>query len=167
MVMEAPVVTGVVDMAGVVTVVGMVVMGVVEVDMEEDMEVVEVAMEGDMVEEGVNVPKPCPTFEHTSFPSYLLDAISAAGFQKPTPIQLQGWPIALSGRDMIGIAETGSGKTLAFLLPGIVHINAQPYLRSGDGPIALILAPTRELVEQIRAQCRLFASPSKINHAGI
>lgn len=43
--------------------------------------------------------------------------------------QLQGWPIALSGRDMIGIAETGSGKTLAFLLPAIVHINAQPFLR--------------------------------------
>lgn len=38
---------------------------------------------------GVNVPKPCPTFEHTSFPSYLLDAISAAGFQKPTPIQVR------------------------------------------------------------------------------
>ena len=47
---------------------------------------------------------------------------------KPTPIQIQGWPVALSGRDMVGIAETGSGKTLAFLGPAIVHINAQPSL---------------------------------------
>ncbi|PFH37203.1 DEAD (Asp-Glu-Ala-Asp) box polypeptide 17 [Besnoitia besnoiti] len=114
---------------------------------------------------GQNVPKPVPTFEYTSFPSYILDVINQTGFQKPTAIQVQGWPIALSGRDMIGIAETGSGKTLAFLLPAIVHINAQPYLNKGDGPIVLILAPTRELVEQIRSQCRTFAGPSKIHHA--
>lgn len=42
-----------------------------------------------------------------------------------TPIQAQGWPMALLGRDMIGISATGSGKTLAFLLPGMIHINAQ------------------------------------------
>ncbi|OXB69420.1 UNVERIFIED_CONTAM: hypothetical protein H355_015857, partial [Colinus virginianus] len=78
---------------------------------------------------GHGVPKPVPTFEHTSFPSYILDVIRQTGFARPTAIQVQGWPIALSGRDMIGIAETGSGKTLAFLLPAIVHINAQPYLK--------------------------------------
>lgn len=66
---------------------------------------------------------------------------------------MQGWPIALAGRDMVGIAETGSGKTLAFLLPAIVHINAQPYLSKGDGPIVLILAPTRELAVQIQDEC--------------
>jgi len=66
---------------------------------------------------------------------------------------VQGWPIALAGRDMVGIAETGSGKTLAFLLPAIVHINAQPYLSKGDGPIVLILAPTRELAVQIQDEC--------------
>lgn len=42
-----------------------------------------------------------------------------------SPIQSQGWPMALLGRDMIGISATGSGKTLAFLLPGMIHINAQ------------------------------------------
>lgn len=52
-----------------------------------------------------------------------------AGFQEPTAIQSQGWPMALKGKDLIGLAETGSGKTLAYLLPAIVHINAQPYLR--------------------------------------
>ena len=55
----------------------------------------------------------------------------AAGFSAPTPIQAQGWPMALQGRDVIAVAETGSGKTLAYLLPAIVHINAQPYLEPG------------------------------------
>lgn len=56
---------------------------------------------------------------------YVLEEIRHIGFEKPTPIQCQGWPMALSGRDMVGISATGSGKTLAFLLPAIVHINAQ------------------------------------------
>jgi len=51
----------------------------------------------------------------------------------------------MSGRDFIGIAETGSGKTLAFLLPMFRHVLDQHALKEGDGPIALVLAPTREL----------------------
>ena len=56
---------------------------------------------------------------------YVLAEITRAGFKEPSPIQAQGWPMALLGRDLVGIAETGSGKTLAYLLPGVVHINAQ------------------------------------------
>ncbi|GBE61469.1 DEAD box polypeptide 17 [Babesia ovata] len=111
---------------------------------------------------GKDVPKPVVSFDQTSFPDYIIKAIAAAGFTSPTPIQVQGWPIALSGRDVIGIAETGSGKTLAFLLPAVVHINAQHLLRPGDGPIVLVLAPTRELVEQIRQQCTQFGASSRI-----
>ena len=59
---------------------------------------------------------------------YCLEVIAKLGFVEPTPIQAQGWPMALKGRDLIGIAETGSGKTLAYLLPAIVHISAQPRL---------------------------------------
>lgn len=59
---------------------------------------------------------------------YVMQEIAKAGFTEPTPIQSQGWPMALKGRDLIGIAETGSGKTLAYLLPAIVHVNAQPIL---------------------------------------
>lgn len=59
---------------------------------------------------------------------YVLEEVTKAGFVEPTPIQAQGWPMALKGRDLIGIAETGSGKTLAYLLPAIVHVNAQPIL---------------------------------------
>merc|ERR1740117_2277419 len=65
---------------------------------------------------------------------------------------------------MIGISATGSGKTLAFLLPAIVHINAQPYLQPGDGPIVLVLAPTRELAVQIKVECDKFGSSSQIKN---
>lgn len=64
--------------------------------------------------------------------------IQAQNWQNPTPIQAIGWPSALSGSDLVGIAQTGSGKTLAFILPAIVHINHQPYLERGDGPIVSI-----------------------------
>lgn len=59
---------------------------------------------------------------------YVLGEVLKAGFTEPTPIQAQGWPMALLGRDLVGLAETGSGKTLAYMLPAVVHINAQPYL---------------------------------------
>jgi len=113
---------------------------------------------------GRNVPKPVRTFEEASFPDYVLEEIQRVGFKEPSPIQVQGWPIALSGRDMVGIAETGSGKTLAFLLPAIVHINAQPYLSKGDGPIVLVLAPTRELACQIQEEANRFGKTSKIKN---
>merc|ERR1719181_740779 len=103
-------------------------------------------------------------FEDAGFPDYVMDSINRAGFKEPSAIQAQGWPVALSGRDMIGVAETGSGKTLAFLLPGIVHINAQPELRRGDGPIMLVLAPTRELAMQIQKECDKFGSSSRIRN---
>lgn len=74
---------------------------------------------------GKGVPKPVYTFEEASMPEYVLQEVLKQGFDKPTPIQSQGWPMALLGRDMVGISATGSGKTLAFLLPAMIHINAQ------------------------------------------
>lgn len=59
---------------------------------------------------------------------HCLEVIAKLGFVEPTPIQAQGWPMALTGRDLVGIAETGSGKTLSYLLPAIVHVSAQPRL---------------------------------------
>lgn len=116
---------------------------------------------------GTGVPKPITSFEEAGLPSYILKEIQACGFAKPTPIQCQGWPMALSGKDMVGIAETGSGKTLAYVLPGIVHINAQPFLRPGDGPIVLILAPTRELAMQIQKEADNFGTSSRIKNTCI
>lgn len=62
---------------------------------------------------------------------------------------LQAIPAIMKGRDVIGIAKTGSGKTLAFLLPMFRHIVDQPPLEDTDGPIAIIMTPTRELCMQI------------------
>merc|ERR1712083_349972 len=84
------------------------------------------------------------------------------GFDNPTPIQAQGWALALSGLNTMGIAQTGSGKTLAYLLPGVIHVNAQPHLQRGDGPIVLVLAPTRELAIQIQEAAKDFCQRSKV-----
>ena len=78
-----------------------------------------------MTVEGEGVPKPCMTFEEASMPEYILSEVLKQGFDRPTPIQSQGWPMALKGKNMVGISATGSGKTLAFLLPAMIHINAQ------------------------------------------
>lgn len=112
----------------------------------------------DITVEGNDVPKPIRTFQEASFPGYCLDVIVKLGFVEPTPIQSQGWPMALKGRDLIGIAETGSGKTLAYLLPALVHVSSQPPLVRGDGPIVLVLAPTRELAVQIQQEALKFGS---------
>jgi len=111
---------------------------------------------------GERVPRPIKYFDQAGFPTDLLEECSAAGFKRPTAIQSQGWPMALSGRDVVGIAETGSGKTVAFLLPAIVHITHQPLLRTGDGPIALIVAPTRELAQQIKLEADKFGYTSRL-----
>lgn len=73
-------------------------------------------------------------------------------------IHTQGVPVALSGRDIIGIAKTGSGKTAAFLWPLILHIMDQREQKPGDGPIGLICAPTRELSQQVFQSGVIFPS---------
>lgn len=74
---------------------------------------------------------------------------SSTHIPQPWLVQAQALPVIMSGRDCIGIAKTGSGKTLAFILPMLRHIKDQRPIARGDGPIALIMAPTRELVQQI------------------
>ena len=120
--------------------------------------------ENEMTIEGHDIPRPITSFQEAGFPDYVLKEVLAEGFDKPTAIQCQGWPMALSGRDMVGIAATGSGKTLSYCLPAIVHINAQPLLKPGDGPIVLVLAPTRELAVQIQKECSKFGKSSRIRN---
>ena len=117
--------------------------------------------------QGKNVPRPVTSFEEVGFPDYVMSEIRAMGFPNPTPIQCQAWPMALSGRDVVAISQTGSGKTISFALPAMVHINAQPLLARGDGPIVLILAPTRELAVQIQAECTKFGKSSRIRNTAI
>ncbi|GBN53142.1 putative ATP-dependent RNA helicase DDX17 [Araneus ventricosus] len=113
---------------------------------------------------GPNIPKPVANFDEGCFPDYVMEAVRLQQYQQPTAIQAQSWPIALSGRDLVGIAQTGSGKTLAYILPSIVHINHQPPLERGDGPIVLVLAPTRELAQQIQQVANDFGHTSRVRN---
>ncbi|XP_063623319.1 ATP-dependent RNA helicase p62-like isoform X1 [Cydia splendana] len=104
---------------------------------------------------GEDVPSPFIDIEASEFPEYIKTFLSKQGFTKPTIIQSQAWPVALSGQNFVGIAQTGTGKTLAFLLPAVVHIKEKK-ARKGRGPIALVLAPTRELAKQIEVVAKDF-----------
>mmetsp|Transcript_27527 Transcript_27527/g.63647 ORF Transcript_27527/g.63647 Transcript_27527/m.63647 type:complete len:590 (+) Transcript_27527:82-1851(+) len=114
-------------------------------------------------------PKPVTQFEYikNSLPDGVMQQVLNAGFDKPTPIQALGWPTALSGRDMVAVAQTGSGKTLGYLLPALVHIAAQPPLRPGDGPIGLVLAPTRELAMQIQMEVMKFTHSTAMRSTAV
>lgn len=86
--------------------------------------------------------------EDTGFPNQIRQVLENGNFTKPTPIQAQSWPIVMSGKNLVGIAQTGSGKTLGFMLPLLSHVKAQT--SSGPRqPKALVIAPTRELCNQI------------------
>lgn len=111
---------------------------------------------------GRNCPKPARTFQDLNLPEYIGSTIRRMNFVEPTPIQAQGFTIAMSGRDMVGIAQTGSGKTVSFILPACMHINQQPPLKSGDGPIALVLCPTRELAIQVQTVASQFGSSTRL-----
>ncbi len=106
-----------------------------------------------------NPPTPCCP---QNLSDTIIKDIEAKKYEVPTPIQTQGVPIALSGRDILGCAETGSGKTASFSIPMIQHIIHQPSLRPGDGPIALVLAPTRELAQQIDKEVKAFSTSSQV-----
>ncbi len=92
------------------------------------------------------------TFERFPLDARLHDGIHSAGYTTPTPIQEQAIPPILAGRDLIGIAQTGTGKTAAFMLPILQRLSTTP----GRGVRALILAPTRELAEQIHQAARQY-----------
>ncbi|HBN30734.1 MAG TPA: RNA helicase [Rhodobacteraceae bacterium] len=86
----------------------------------------------------------------------ILATLAKAGYETPTPIQLQAIPPVLDGRDVVGLAQTGTGKTAAFALP-IIHRLTMGDLSGGFRPVrALILSPTRELASQIEASFRTY-----------
>ena len=110
---------------------------------------------------GLMAERPCTTFAQWKLPRKLLESIRRHGFTEPTPIQAQAVPCALAGRDLLAIAKTGSGKTAAYLWPMLVHSMDQPALAPKDGPIGLVLAPTRELAHQIYVEAKSFATALK------
>lgn len=111
---------------------------------------------------GGGIPNPMRKWEESDLPRELLDVVYQVGYTDPTPIQRAAIPIALQARDLIGVAVTGSGKTAAFLLPLLNYIRKLPPLdeySKADGPYALIMAPTRELAQQIETEAKKFATP--------
>lgn len=107
---------------------------------------------------------PLAVFPEAGLPDYIMEEINRQGFTNPTGIQAQGLPIVLSGRNLVGIAKTGSGKTLTYVIPALIHLKQQQQVRAGDGPIAVILAPTRELAQQIQAVANDFGLRNKISN---
>lgn len=113
---------------------------------------------------GGGIPDPMRSWKESGLPKRLLDIVDHVGYTEPSAVQRAAIPIALQSRDLIGVAVTGSGKTAAFLLPLLVYISELPRLdefewRRNDGPYAIILAPTRELAQQIEIEARKFAGP--------
>ncbi|CAG8516988.1 6760_t:CDS:10 [Acaulospora morrowiae] len=105
---------------------------------------------------GIDCPKPIQKWTHAGLPAACLQVIKKLNFEKPTPIQSQAIPAIMAGRDVIGVAKTGSGKTIAFLLPMFRHIKDQRPLDQMEGPVAIIMTPTRELAVQIHKECKHF-----------
>ncbi|KAL2439071.1 Pre-mRNA-splicing ATP-dependent RNA helicase prp28 [Exophiala dermatitidis] len=113
---------------------------------------------------GGGIPNPMRSWQESGLPRRLLQIVEQVGYKDPSPIQRAAIPIALQNRDLIGVAVTGSGKTAAFLLPLLVYISELPRLdedemRRNNGPYAIILAPTRELAQQIEIEAKKFATP--------
>mmetsp|Transcript_47407 Transcript_47407/g.110767 ORF Transcript_47407/g.110767 Transcript_47407/m.110767 type:complete len:464 (-) Transcript_47407:45-1436(-) len=115
--------------------------------------------------------EPWKTFQECSgswrFPAGLMQFLIDAGFKCPTPIQAYTWPVLMEGKDVIGVAKTGSGKTLGYLLPGYIKVkrNEGKSFDPSRGPGMLIMAPTRELCQQIFEESERFGKPAKIDTA--
>ncbi|XP_061883498.1 probable ATP-dependent RNA helicase DDX59 [Entelurus aequoreus] len=103
--------------------------------------------------QGRDVTRPIVEFEHCGFPVTLNRNLKKAGYETPTPVQMQMLPVGLIGRDVITSADTGSGKTIAFLLPVILRATKEQ-TQTARSPVALILTPTRELAIQIERQAK-------------
>ncbi|XP_064546375.1 probable ATP-dependent RNA helicase DDX23 isoform X1 [Drosophila montana] len=112
---------------------------------------------------GGKIPNPIRSWNESGFPPEIIEIIDTVGYKEPTPIQRQAIPIGLQNRDIIGVAETGSGKTLAFLIPLLSWIQSLPKIERledvDQGPYAIIMAPTRELAQQIEEETIKFGQP--------
>lgn len=129
-----------------------------EVSLLSEDEVLEIRTNMDGIKvKGKNCPRPVWKWSQLGFSSVINTVIeNKLQFKAPTGVQCQALPVILSGRDMLAIAKTGSGKTLAFVLPLLRHVQDQPPLQEGDGPIAILMSPTRELAQQIYRQLTIF-----------
>ncbi|TQD95551.1 hypothetical protein C1H46_018844 [Malus baccata] len=109
---------------------------------------------------GSRIPRPMRSWAESKLSEELLKTVEKAGYKKPSPIQMAAIPLGMQQRDVIGIAETGSGKTAAFVLPMLTYISRLPPIseeNAAEGPYAVVMAPTRELAQQIEDETNKFA----------
>lgn len=116
---------------------------------------------------GTNPPHRIETFEESGLRQILLDNVKRSGYKNPTPVQKHALPIIKEGRDLMACAQTGSGKTAAFLLPILHKLLEDGFEESCSNfmpqtPLAVVVAPTRELAIQIKDEARKFAAGSSI-----
>ena len=115
-----------------------------------------------------DAPAPAPTFDDFGLHPLLLQSIAETGYTTPTPIQAQAIPVVVSGRDVMGAAQTGTGKTAAFTVP-ILH-RLMPLANTSASPArhpvrALILAPTRELADQVFESVKRYSKKTPLRSA--
>lgn len=103
------------------------------------------------------------TFDDLNLSNQLRNALADLSFDTPTPIQSEAYPVALSGNDLVGIAQTGTGKTLAYLLPSLKDLKFSKQVN----PRVLILVPTRELVLQVVEQAKLLTEYMTVRILGV
>lgn len=136
----------------------------VEARTPEECEIIRMrhGIDAKVFDQSVEMPKPVEDLEEALFPDWAASVLRDRGWVKPSPIQIMAWPVALRGYDLIGIACTGSGKTMAYVLPMLIHIMAQPELRPAEGPIGLVLLPSRELCDQVAESIGTFTPHTQV-----
>ena len=112
-------------------------------------------------------PSSAVSFGDFELPELMLATLAREGLITPTPIQKMSIPPLLKGKDLIGLAQTGTGKTAAFLLPIMTQLGYGSAVRAGQPPKALILAPTRELANQIEQNVRKLSADLNIRHLAV
>jgi ATP-dependent RNA helicase RhlE len=115
----------------------------------------------------ISAQTPAVNFDSFGLPELMLATLAREGLVSPTPIQEMSIPLLLEGRDLIGLAQTGTGKTAAFLLPLMTHLGYSAAVRAGQPPKALILAPTRELANQIEQNVSKLSADLNIRHLAV
>ena len=116
-----------------------------------------------IVTTGEAAPRPCTALSGAPFPPPLVKLLLTQGFRAPAAVQAASWPLAMMGRDVLAVAKTGAGKTLGYLLPALTRCH-ESLARSAGKPSAgkprcLVMAPTRELVLQIKGQAAKYGAP--------
>lgn len=103
------------------------------------------------------------TFKDLNLPKQLINALSDIGFETPTPIQEKAFPVIMSGKDVVGIAQTGTGKTFSYLLPILRQLSFSQQRQ----PRVLVVVPTRELVMQVVGEIEKLSKYMNVRFTGV